>query len=148
LLYFVLFVGLNWKLVQNIRLRLENTSMMIFITSKVQVCPYHLENQPRQIDRSTLNLIDRNSSVEEKSINRNSIERYKAIAKIDWTTFDRATSRVDRAISNFVDKVANINPICLRFKIQKLGDWNGISTLFICATEMNWSRDFGTSISL
>jgi len=44
---------------------------------------------------------------------QHAIERHRATAKID-----RETSRVDRAISNSADKVANINPICLRFKIQ------------------------------
>lgn len=101
LLCFVLFTGLNWKLVQNIWLRPENTSRMISITSKVQVCTCHLENRPRQINQS-------------KFISQRKIDR----ATFNLATFDQATSRVDQAISNIADKVVDMNPICWRFKIQ------------------------------
>jgi hypothetical protein len=49
---------------------------------------------------------------------RHAIERQRATLNIDRATFDRENSRVDRVISNIADKVADINPICLQFKIQ------------------------------
>jgi hypothetical protein len=53
------------------------------------------------------------SSNTAKLIKRYSIEQHSATAKIN-----RPTSRVDREISNIADKVADINPIFLQFKIQ------------------------------
>jgi hypothetical protein len=48
----------------------------------------------------------------------NIILLYFCVLSYMQVLIDRATSRADRAISNTAEKVADINPICLRFNIQ------------------------------
>jgi len=84
---------------------------MISIIFRVQVCSCQLENRSRQIDRSKF--------INQRKIDHATCNRAtQGNIKIDRAKVDQATSRVDRAISNLTDKVADINLIFMRFKIQ------------------------------
>jgi hypothetical protein len=99
-LFYVLFLGLSWNLVQNTWIRPENTSRAIWSFPEFEADPEKMKNCPRQIDRSII------SSVK-KSIDR-IISRRKSIDRLFMQPRSRSIEP-----GYFLRKSSDVDMLCV-----------------------------------
>jgi len=123
-LFYVLFSGLSWNLVQNTWIRPENTLRAIWSFPEFEADPEKMKNWPRQIDRSIISsvkksidrIISRRKSIDPKSIDRLFLQ--SRCRSIEPGYFLRKSSDVDMLCVDEINPISAVHRGCRHYFVR------------------------------
>jgi len=142
-LFYVLFSGLSWNLVQNTWIRPKNTSRAIWSFPEFKADPEKMKNRPRQIDRSIISsvkksidrIISRRKSIDPKSIDRLFMQPRSRLIELGY--FLRKSSDVDMLCADEINPIWTVHRRCRHYFVrQKIDLWWHLCKLNLYISEI------------